>query len=71
MTEEYCVFNGESGRYELCGRELHCGDCFEVRVGGEWREVRIEHCDRGWYLVGLGEPYSDRVDHYLSRTPGR
>lgn len=38
-------------------RELHCGDCFELKVNGEWKEVRIEHSSGvqgGWYLKGLG-----------------
>jgi hypothetical protein len=43
-------------RFVLDGRELHCGDCFQVKVNGEWHDARIElFGDPGnmaaWYLV--------------------
>ena len=31
---------------------LHCGDCFDVEMDGDWVPVRIE-MDEDWYLVGL------------------
>ena len=31
---------------------LHCGECFNVMVGGEWKPTRIEMSDE-WYLVGI------------------
>lgn len=32
---------------------LHCGDCFDVMIGGRWKPTRIEMGQRGWYLVGV------------------
>lgn len=35
---------------------LHCGDCFDVKINGEWKSTRIEMAfDEGWYLVGVPE----------------
>jgi len=31
---------------------LHCGECFEVLLNGNWIHTRIE-LDNDWYLVGL------------------
>lgn len=31
---------------------LHCGECFDVRVGGKWKPTRIEYGEN-WYLVGI------------------
>ncbi len=31
---------------------LHCGQCFDVMVGGRWVPTRIEMA-RTWYLVGI------------------
>ena len=31
---------------------LHCGQCFDVLVGGRWRPTRIEYA-AAWYLVGI------------------
>ena len=31
---------------------LHCGQCFDVMVGGRWRPTRIEYA-ADWYLVGI------------------
>ena len=31
---------------------LHCGDCFDVEMNGDWVPVRIE-MDDDWYLVGV------------------
>jgi len=45
-------FDGDSGRYVLAGRDLHCGDCFQILRDGRWIDVRIEHDSNGWYLVG-------------------
>jgi len=46
-------FSNASGRYCIGGYELHCGDCFQLNLDGQWKYVRIEHCDLGWFLVGL------------------
>ncbi len=34
---------------------LHCGECMEVEVNGEWVPTRIEmgYLDGLWYLVGI------------------
>lgn len=51
-------YDPEMGRYEIRFDEdsyyggLHCGDCFDVKVGDTWVPVRIEIAD-DWYLVGL------------------
>lgn len=48
-------FRVDSGRYVLEGQELHCGDCFQVRIDGKWLDVRIELAGKDhWYLVGHG-----------------
>ena len=31
---------------------LHCGQCFDVMVGGRWKPTRIEYA-ADWYLVGI------------------
>ena len=31
---------------------LHCGECFEVCIGGKWKPTRIE-MGENWYLVGI------------------
>jgi len=59
-------FAFDSGRYAIGDRELHCGDCFQIKLDGKWRDVRIEHSSRikpphsGWYLIGVpGEGWAD------------
>lgn len=34
---------------------LHCGECFEVKIGSKWVQTRLEYGGKndGWYLVGL------------------
>lgn len=33
---------------------LHCGDCFDVMIGGKWKPTRIEmNMEQEWYLVGV------------------
>lgn len=55
-------YDSFSGRFKLGNRELHCGDCFRLRlddkcyslpgaVCGEWRDVRIEFTSNQWYLI--------------------
>ena len=46
-TEGTLFFDPESGRYDI-----HCGECFEVKINNTWVPVRIEMGD-DWYLVGL------------------
>ena len=37
---------------------LHCGQCFDVMVGGRWVPTRIEMAST-WYLVGV------KTDHLI------
>lgn len=51
-------YDKESGRYDIRFEmesyygDLHCGECFEVKINDVWVPVRIE-MDEDWYLVGL------------------
>jgi hypothetical protein len=48
-------FDQDSGRWVIAGREVHCGDCFQVRREyGPWLDVRAEMSGAdGWYLHSL------------------
>ena len=52
------IFEARPGRcdirYELADYYggLHCGETFDVMVGGRWRPTRIEMAEN-WYLVGI------------------
>jgi hypothetical protein len=48
----YAYFCEYSRRWVVCGRELHCGDLFDVAFNDQWHTVRIEHSN-DWYLIGL------------------
>ena len=53
-NEQVLNFDPDSSRYVLDGRDLHCGDCFQVRLDQAWVDTRIELSGRdGWYLYGL------------------
>ena len=51
-------YDRESGRYDIYFGNgsyyggLHCGDCCDVEMDGDWVPVRIE-MDDDWYLVGV------------------
>ena len=51
-------YDKESGRYDIrFGLDsyyggLHCGETFDVMVGGRWKPTRIEMAE-DWYLVGV------------------
>lgn len=52
-------YNEENQRYALLKGDLfvndgfHCGDCFNVKIKGEWIPTRIEmNGQQEWYLVG-------------------
>ena len=54
------VYDKASGRYDIrFGLDdyyggLHCGQCFEVFDGEQWRATRIEmNLHQKWYLVGI------------------
>lgn len=60
MNEGRFLFNASAGRFCIGKHDLHCGECFELFHNGEWKSVRIEMADFGWYLVGL----SGKAMHY-------
>ncbi len=45
------MYNYDTERYEFDGREIHCGDCFEVQLDGQWLQARTEYRNDGWYLI--------------------
>jgi hypothetical protein len=55
-------YHGETGRYELDGWELHCGDAFQVHSGEKWIDTRIEMVGNDWYLVGLNTSTIDGLE---------
>ncbi|MDE2100718.1 MAG: DUF5348 domain-containing protein [Patescibacteria group bacterium] len=73
----YCWFDDLSGRFVLQGKELHCGDCFQIKIGPAWHDVRIEHGGSSpnpigkWYLVGVPDGYYTAPDAFEARLyPG-
>ena len=58
MRKGTMIVDEESGRMDIrFGLEeyyggLHCGECLDVLIDGEWIPTRIE-MDDGWYLVGI------------------
>ena len=58
MKQGALVFDKEAGRYDIrfdladYYGGLHCGECFDVMIGGKWRPTHIEMAD-SWYLVGI------------------
>jgi Domain of unknown function (DUF5348) len=73
MKRFYCWLDGQSGRYVLQGKELHCGDCFQVRRNnypqedGPWLDVRIEMSGGKWYLYRVPAGHSQEPDAYEAR----
>lgn len=48
QTQRYALLKGD-----LFANDFHCGDCFSVKVKGEWIPTRIEmNGQQEWYLVG-------------------
>lgn len=60
-------YNPESTRYAIGERDLHCGDCFELRRGDAWMPVRIEHSQEDWYLIGITPSPAERWDGVEAR----
>ena len=60
MKQGTLIYDESIGRYDIrFGLEsyyggLHCGECFDVLIGGNWKPTRIEMGD-DWYLVGVAE----------------
>lgn len=62
MKQGKLFYDEKNERYDFWYRDgenqlrtyggLHCGDTFEVLIGGQWFDTRIEMYE-GWYLVGL------------------
>ena len=50
------VFDENTDRFDLASYYggLHCGECFDVLVGGMWKPSRVEmSASQKWYLVGI------------------
>lgn len=51
-------YNSENDRIGIIYKDntiesgLHCGQCLEVEINGQWIPTRIEMLD-DWYLVGV------------------
>lgn len=50
-------YNTNTDRFDIIfkdgtSHDLHCGDCFDVYIGGIYYPTRIEMSNR-WYLVGI------------------
>ena len=58
MKQGTMVTDEESGRMDIrfglmdYYGGLHCGECLDVLIDGEWIHTRIEMGD-GWFLVGV------------------
>lgn len=58
MKQGALIFNEQTDRYDIrfdladYYGGLHCGECFDVMIGGKWKPTRIEMGDN-WYLVGV------------------
>ena len=58
MKQGTLVYDNATDRYDIrfdlgCYYGgLHCGECFDVMVGGKWKPTRIEMA-ADWYLVGI------------------
>lgn len=56
MSEFWLWFNPSDRRWYIHDCDLHCGNCFQVLINGQWVETRIEHSNSsthsfGWFLV--------------------
>lgn len=58
MKQGALIFDERSDRYDIrfdladYYGGLHCGETFDVMVGGRWKPTRIEY-GANWYLVGI------------------
>ena len=58
MKQGALIFDEQTDRYAILFAladyygGLHCGETFDVMVGGRWRPTRIEMAEN-WYLVGI------------------
>lgn len=64
MKQGALIFDEQTDRYDIrfdladYYGGLHCGETFDVMVGGRWRPTRIEMAEN-WYLVG-----KETIDSY-------
>jgi hypothetical protein len=56
---------GFGGRLTIGDHELHCGECFRLRRWGEWFDVRIEHTEGKWRLIGLPSYLRGAAEKYI------
>ena len=58
MKQGALIFDEQADRYDIrfdladYYGGLHCGETFDVMVGGRWKPTRIEMAE-DWYLVGI------------------
>ena len=58
MKQGALIFDEQADRYDIrfdladYYGGLHCGETFDVMVGGRWKPTRIEDGDN-WYRVGI------------------
>ena len=58
MKQGALIFDEQTYRYDIrfdlsdYYGGLHCGECFDVMIGGKWKPTRIE-MGENWYLVGI------------------
>jgi hypothetical protein len=66
-AEGRLTFCSDTGRYEIGRWELHCGNCFQVKLDdGRWVDTRIEMGCRQWYLIGV--PNYQRLEGREARS---
>ena len=60
MKQGALIFDEQADRYDIrfdladYYGGLHCGETFDVMVGGRWKPTRIEmNPAQEWYLVGI------------------
>ena len=60
MKQGALIFDETTDRYDIrfdladYYGGLHCGECFDVMIGGKWKPTRIEMgMSQNWYLVGI------------------
>ena len=60
MKQGALIFDEQTDRYDIrfdladYYGGLHCGETFDVMVGGRWKPTRIEmNPEQEWYLVGV------------------
>ena len=71
-TIGYLGYNSDNDRYGILNNSdlwldngLHCGECIEVYLNGEWVADRIEYLDE-WYLV-YSKLKGDSLEHLKVR----